>query len=289
MYNLIVKSSEWDEGHNGYWKSRVFETTQLNQPTLANRHRVNSRPDFAQLSTYPALFVEETSRLEHAQVGYVGRILEVTMGTGDSLSLDISFDRKIPPIPQSTLLALASQLGIYVPTRGLGEFDRTHWELKDIDLFKVLLRAVSESIRTPKVFDVAATPVVNPVMVSVMMPFAGFNEVYAAIQAAVAQVGMSCQRADSVLGNSPIIQDIANIIDQAAVVICDCSGQNANVFYEMGIAHALGKEVIIITQHNQLMPFDIGHLRHIRYWPNAEGRAQLIIDLAATLVAVIGR
>jgi hypothetical protein len=59
------------------------------------------------------------------------------------------------------------------------------------------------------------------------------------------------------------------------VVICDCSGRNPNVFYEAGIAHTLGREVILITQADTDIPFDLRHLRYVRYLNNGEGREKL--------------
>jgi len=48
-------------------------------------------------------------------------------------------------------------------------------------------------------------------------------------------------------------------------VIADCTGRNPNVFYEIGLAHASGKPVILITQNSDDVPFDIRHLRYIQY------------------------
>ena len=55
------------------------------------------------------------------------------------------------------------------------------------------------------------------------------------------------------------------------MVICDCTGRNPNVFYEIGIAHTLGREVILITQVDADIPFDLRHLRYVRYLNNGEG------------------
>lgn len=67
------------------------------------------------------------------------------------------------------------------------------------------------------------------------------------------------------------------------MVICDCTGRNPNVFYEAGIAHTLGREVVLITQNPEDIPFDLRHLRHIRYLNNAQGRRALRASLADRL------
>jgi hypothetical protein len=50
------------------------------------------------------------------------------------------------------------------------------------------------------------------------------------------------------------------------LIIADCSGRNANVFYELGLAHAHGKQVILITK-DQIAdtPTDVRHFEFIRY------------------------
>jgi nucleoside 2-deoxyribosyltransferase len=40
-----------------------------------------------------------------------------------------------------------------------------------------------------------------------------------------------------------VIDDVKAAIAKADLVIADLSGQNPNVFYEVGIAHTLGKPV----------------------------------------------
>jgi hypothetical protein len=71
-------------------------------------------------------------------------------------------------------------------------------------------------------------------------------------------------------------------------VICDCSGKNPNVFYEAGIAHAVGKEAILIAQSEDGVPFDLRHLRYIRYLPNNEGFVSLPASLQAKLRSITG-
>jgi nucleoside 2-deoxyribosyltransferase len=155
--------------------------------------------------------------------------------------------------------------------------------VKDVDLFRVLYSSASTSARTPKVFQVPPYQFVDKDLVSVMMPFAGFSPVYEAIKLAVTTANMDCVRADELWEHSTIIQDIVSIIDRAAIVICDCTNKNANVFYEAGIAHALGKEVILITQNQNDIPFDLQQHRYIHYLGNNEGLAGLTRDLVGRI------
>ncbi len=81
---------------------------------------------------------------------------------------------------------------------------------------------------------------------------------------------------------------MVSLIDRSRVVICDCTGRNPNVFYEAGIAHTLGREVILITQSEHDVPFDLRHLRYVRYLNNAEGRRALIAALQNRMQTILG-
>jgi hypothetical protein len=71
------------------------------------------------------------------------------------------------------------------------------------------------------------------------------------------------------------MQDIVSLIDRSSVVIADCTDRNPNVFYEIGIAHTLGRNVIMIAQTKADVPFDLQHLRYVQYLNNGEGLASL--------------
>ena len=86
-----------------------------------------------------------------------------------------------------------------------------------------------------------------------------------------------------------IIQGVVSLISKAKVVICDLSGRNPNVFYEAGIAHAIGAGVILISQNQTDVPFDLQHIRYINYLPNAEGIAARATNLKRRLQKVTGR
>ena len=62
-----------------------------------------------------------------------------------------------------------------------------------------------------------------------------------------------------------ITDQIWHGIRHADVVVADISGSNPNVFYELGIAHALGKEVVIVAQGVERPPFDVSTARLLRY------------------------
>lgn len=78
--------------------------------------------------------------------------------------------------------------------------------------------------------------------------------------------GLECKRGDSDILTVPVLDKIWRLIEEADVIVADCSGRNANVFYELGMAHALKKKVILITSDSlNEAPTDIRHYEFIRY------------------------
>jgi len=70
---------------------------------------------------------------------------------------------------------------------------------------------------------------------------------------------------DDVNTQQNILKDIIQMIYDSDVIIADLSGLNANVFYELGVAHALAKKVIHITRDLSQLPFDIKSYRTTEY------------------------
>ena len=121
-------------------------------------------------------------------------------------------------------------------------------------------------------------------LVSVMMPFdAAFANVHDAIKQACSDADLHSKRVDNMWEHSTVIQDVFSLICRSFIVVCDFSGRNANVFYECGIAHTLGKHVIPITQQPGDVPFDLQHHRYLHYLNNAEGLQHLRAELSERL------
>jgi len=134
----------------------------------------------------------------------------------------------------------------------------------------------------PSVFKVPDVPLRDD-LVAIMMPFSGFDSVHTTIKNASTDAGLDSRRADDIWVNSTFIQDIVNLIFQAKIVVCDFSGRNANVFYETGIAHTLGKSVVPIAQSLSDIPSDLQHHRALPYLNNREGLLKLRTELATRL------
>jgi hypothetical protein len=247
---------------------------------LIARFRDDRTFRFDRLIRHPCLFMREGIGDQLAHVGTITRARIV----GGVVAIEYTFDPDVPPILNSTIYA--NRLDFDMPEDF--EFSRNHWAVKEVDLYRTLLRHVRPRRQRPIVFTIAEHERIEPALVSAMMPFdAGFDRIYEAIQAAAAGADLRCRRADDIWENPAIIQDIVSLIDRSRVVICDCTGRNPNVFYEIGIAHTLGREVILITQNAGDIPFDLRHLRYVAYLNNREGRRALSTALTTRLQALV--
>ena len=121
--------------------------------------------------------------------------------------------------------------------------------------------------------------------VFVVMPFTDeMKPVYEdPIKAVTSALGLTVSRADDFFSADSIIGDVWNAINASRIVIADCTGRNPNVFYEMGVAHTLGKPVILIAQTIDDVPFDVMHLRTIVYDFKPRGMQQFESALRSTL------
>lgn len=93
-----------------------------------------------------------------------------------------------------------------------------------------------------------------------------FSRVYAnIIKPSCEQAGFKPIRADEVQNAGMIHIDILNNLLDADMVICDLSGKNANVMFELGIRQAFDKPVVLIQEIGTGRIFDISPMRCIDY------------------------
>lgn len=103
-----------------------------------------------------------------------------------------------------------------------------------------------------------------------IMPFGEwFDSYYDRIYLpAIDAAGLVPRRADDLYRPSAIINDIWTMTQEAKLILADLSGKNPNVFYELGMAHALAKPAILVTETMDDVPFDLRALRVIVYEKN---------------------
>ncbi len=104
----------------------------------------------------------------------------------------------------------------------------------------------------------------------VMMPFANpvggyYDSIY---KPAIEKAKLKADRADADLyGTGKIVEQIWKGITSARVLLAELTNRNANVLYELGLAHALHKPVILVCSkaNEEDVPFDLRHVRVIYY------------------------
>ena len=261
------KSSIFTEesGSDRFDSTRVFEFTN-------EKLKAKYQEDLSRLSDLPAIVVAETYQHNAPRANF-SRI-RITSTTGRYITFDFEhlhdfFSSR--EVFDSNLFATSDM-----------ENARVHWAIKEGNLPEKFLQFLKrqKQMDKPKMFSVEEWPLPNLGHVAVMMPFSSvFDPVYEAIKAACKDEGLSALRVDEIYRPNIIMNDVFRTIIQSTVVVCDLTGRNPNVLYETGLAHARNCEVIILTQREDDIPFDLGHIRHISYLPNGEGLAKLREDL----------
>lgn len=104
----------------------------------------------------------------------------------------------------------------------------------------------------------------------IIMPFGDWFDYYyeTIYHPAIEAAGLKPRRADDLYRPSAIVHDIWALTQQAKVVLADLSGKNPNVFYELGLAHAIAKPAILVTESMEDVPFDLRALRVLVYDKN---------------------
>jgi hypothetical protein len=112
-------------------------------------------------------------------------------------------------------------------------------------------------------------PFPNAIDVFVLMPFkAKLAAVYTDhIKPMGAELGLTIQRADDSVWPGPFMDKVWDGICAAKLIVADCTEKRANVFYEIGLAHTVGKKVVLLTRSKKDIPSDIEHHDFVLYDP----------------------
>ena len=99
------------------------------------------------------------------------------------------------------------------------------------------------------------------------MPFdPEFDSIYdRVIKSGLELAGLSVKCADDIQNQRNILRDVFDGIVNSDLIVADLTNLNPNVFYELAVAHAFRKPVILITQNMDEVPFDLKPYRLIEY------------------------
>jgi hypothetical protein len=161
-------------------------------------------------------------------------------------------------------------------------------EALGISLTELDRKAQGISMLVSPVFGPRRPPAREAAEVFVIMPFEqGLNAVFDVIRMVALTCNLSISRADDFFGSGVIVEQIWEAICASKLVIADCTHRNPNVFYELGLAHAVGKPVLILTQTLQDVPFDVRHRRAIHYETTESGIRQFMVALESGIRRVL--
>lgn len=127
MYNLLVTAQKgaWDRLFYEYDRSRFLEYT---NDKIANAFKIFTEKRIAKLKSLPCLFSYEGTE-GSVRIGRLKSIKE----RGRTILIEYEFFQEIGEIPFSSIEEIAALLDIRD-----WEMNRTHWAVKDEDLFKIL-------------------------------------------------------------------------------------------------------------------------------------------------------
>ena len=95
-------------------------------------------------------------------------------------------------------------------------------------------------------------------LIFVLTPFSGEEfDTFQNITSVCRNLGFRAVRGDEEYISGDILPHIVKLIARSRLIIANISTRNANVFYELGISHAMRKSTIIISKTMIDVPFDI--------------------------------
>lgn len=186
-------------------------------------------------------------------------------------------------LPDLTFLKNTARDTLHVPEDRVDDFVTVFIDsLKDAELLedvagkqRVLdITHTADAVATTAIADEHLKKVSKGVSVQstdtcfVTMPFANpLGSYYASVyEPAIKKAGLRAVRADAdIYGTGKIIDQIWDGINSARVLVAELTNRNPNVLYELGLAHALKKPVVLVSSNEGDVPFDVKHVRVIYY------------------------
>jgi hypothetical protein len=131
----------------------------------------------------------------------------------------------------------------------------------------------------------AADYVVDQTLIVLLTPFSVEEQrTYELIRDICSATGFRCVRGDEEYTPSEILPHIIRLMMKARIVIANVASRNPNVLYELGIAHALSKQTILVAQNIDGLPFDISGLR-VLVWTRPDELRQGLTEALLRTVA----
>lgn len=116
--------------------------------------------------------------------------------------------------------------------------------------------------------------------VFVLTPFhKDFFPTFEVIKKVCEYADLKCIRGDEKNFKGDIFSNVLRNIVQSKIIIANISGRNPNVMYELGLAHALDKNVILVAETLNNIPVDLQSKRIVTYQNLQDLEKQLPLEL----------
>lgn len=124
-------------------------------------------------------------------------------------------------------------------------------------------------------------------LVMILTPFSEEEgKTFEVIKDACSRIGLIPVRGDQQFISGDILTHVVRLILKSRLVIANISTRNANVFYELGIAHAMNKPTILVSKSLNDTPFDLKSNLIIVYRDNDELRNKLTESVARVMAEI---
>jgi len=126
---------------------------------------------------------------------------------------------------------------------------------------------------------------IDPNLVFVLTPFnSRFWDSFEAIAAACRELSLRCVRGDEQEIKGDLVPHIVRYILRARIIVAVVDGRNPNVFYELGIAHALNKTTILVARGPKELPLDLRLRKLVTYETMEDLKANVQRELARSVL-----
>lgn len=273
--------------------------TQSDYDSFLGRYPVIATHLSAMLITRTPLFIGYS--LTDPDFGNIRKVVRSRLGAFERMAYVVQFDVSSEKAEE----ALRDHLHVISlePRAGASRDDLLAGFFQAIQDTLDTKEAVNLRNTRPDVFEEVRTEVINKAVRSpsqslvveassklcfVLMPYGErFDALYRSVIApAVTDQGFTPLRADELTGTGFVMEQIRAAIQQARFCVAELTTANPNVLYEIGLAHAAAKPLILLAEKGSKLPFDLAHQRVIFYEGSAEaGTGDLLRDAISLLAS----
>lgn len=133
MFNLLISgnSETWGKSPTDFSRDRAIKVNEYTVAEIADKYASLTDQNIEALKSFPCIFANEGTD-GFFRIGYIN---DLRLRSED-LIISYKFDLIIPPLPMQKLFENKLTFDIYYDF----EFSRSHWALKDVDLFSELMK-----------------------------------------------------------------------------------------------------------------------------------------------------